>query len=680
MNDFLNKPVGDMTKAELTRLISQVIARTVPPIPASLLALADQDRPVLFPPAAADGQVLTYDPPTGNFQPETPSTATTVSDSVAPAAAAAPTVQGGLGYIAVKWTPVVLNAAAGPQRDTVIYEVHVSTGGSGFVTGAGTKAGETPGTMAFTRTDAAGADLNYGTDYWVKIVARDADGTAAASSAAGPVQLDPAGSQDILAGAVTAEHIESVFNYSSAFIAGTFPGANVQVGFGVKDDGTGNAVVDSGFLGVRAYDGDPSNTQPIFKLPADGSPALFRGVIQFGSQGTSQLLQNDMIQVQEQSGGTFADPLLIQTAASGDKPSTTQTCWFETQATTGNLIIAVLNSWDATGSATYTTPAGWALIHSAQWADSSNGRVAMFAKVATGGAGEGDGFSDPVSITMSKSCDVATLQLLEYSGVTVVEDVASLGIGVTANGVQPMNTTATGTFGQQSLLIQVSCAEGTWRSATHPSGGLFPGIRQSSIPVDRALVSQVEETDATTGILVANDIETNVYAKTVQSGVTDFGYAETNADSLSGFTFVAALQCSANAVQAADADTVRMYGSDIGGETYLHTIDELGRKQAVVLGSFGEIWRMEILALTKDIANVPTHGATLETFTSGISGLATGDFIMFLNKANQNRSLIVRSEPVCTVANQIVCQFFNADTADVNPASDTYYFLVIHRS
>ena len=669
---FLDKKLGDMSEAELIRLIKRTIQQEVPPIPATISALPDAANPILAPPAPSQGQAMTYDVATGQWTNTTITTGTVATDGTAPGSSPTPTATGGLGYLAIKWTPVA-------NKDLVIYEVHVSTA-SGFTPGAGTKVGETPGALAFSRKDAAGADLQYDTDYYVKIIARDTDGSAAASAQAGPVQLDRAGSQDITVGAITAEHIESVFNYSSAFVAGAFGGANVQVGFGVKDDGAGNPIVDSSFIGIRAYDGDPLNTAPIFKLPADGSPALFRGTVQFGSHGLSKLLPNDMVQIEEQPGGAFATPILVQTASNVTQAGGASiTCEFDTAPVAGNVVIAVMTNWDAGGAGAGTWDAGsgsaWTLLHSAPWADSNNARTQVYAKVVSGTKMGAPG--DPVSVSIDKNADAVTLQILEYSGVTVTENVTSLADSTTANGVQTLNTTSTASITQQCLVLGIGACEGLFQAAKPPSSGKFPSIKTSSYPSDKPLVSQAETDDFSLGLLGGNDIETNVFAKVASSG-TQSMICETNGDCLSGFACIIALEAAAASVQSADANTARLYGADISGKTYMHHVDQDGRKSSVALGANGEVFRFDLQSFNHNFnggAAIGAHSGGSDTHTITCDA---SDFCILAEYTGGENYLLFKCD--VTAANTVTIRFFNADSVARTPGSGGITPLVIHRT
>lgn len=120
------------------------------------------------------------------------------TDGAPPASSPAPTVRGGVGFLVVEWDPVTNN-------DIVTYEVHISTT-SGFGLTSATLYGEVAGTVMFIKTLPDGTPLVYGTTYYVKILAKDADGGAAASAQASgtPVKVVTG---DIGAGTITSTEI-----------------------------------------------------------------------------------------------------------------------------------------------------------------------------------------------------------------------------------------------------------------------------------------------------------------------------------------------------------------------------------------------------------------------------------------------------------------------------------------
>lgn len=102
---------------------------------------------------------------------------TVKSDGAVPPVVGTVTVVPGIGYLSVSW-PAVTNA------DAVTYELHMSTT-SGFTAtpgNASTLVAQGNSTSQIVRNTAAKAALVYDTTYYIKIIAKDADGAAAASA------------------------------------------------------------------------------------------------------------------------------------------------------------------------------------------------------------------------------------------------------------------------------------------------------------------------------------------------------------------------------------------------------------------------------------------------------------------------------------------------------------------
>ena len=94
------------------------------------------------------------------------------SDGTPPAESPTPSVAGGPGYLYAEWAAVA-------NADLVLYELHLSTT-TGFIPDASTRAGETSGTSSVIATLGDGTPLERGETYFVRIVAKDADGAAPA--------------------------------------------------------------------------------------------------------------------------------------------------------------------------------------------------------------------------------------------------------------------------------------------------------------------------------------------------------------------------------------------------------------------------------------------------------------------------------------------------------------------
>lgn len=178
-----------------------------------------------------------------------------LTDGLPPSESPVPVVVPFIGVLVVRWLPV-------PNHDLVTYDVHVSTVET-FTPDETTLAASTNGTQVFVRSTTAGP-LLYDTDYYVRIVARDADGPAAPSE---PVlgQASQVGLEDILAGSITAEHLEAVLVLASTIKAGPYIDISAA---GVDADG--NPVG-----GVIVHDpANPTGT-PLVQLHPNG--CKFRG-------------------------------------------------------------------------------------------------------------------------------------------------------------------------------------------------------------------------------------------------------------------------------------------------------------------------------------------------------------------------------------------------------------------
>lgn len=98
----------------------------------------------------------------------------TLTDGIPPASSPTPVVTGGPGFLVARWTAV-------SNRDPLTYEVHISAS-TGFTPGPSTLYSDTGSTSIIIKELADGTPLSYSTTYYVKLVAKDADGSASASA------------------------------------------------------------------------------------------------------------------------------------------------------------------------------------------------------------------------------------------------------------------------------------------------------------------------------------------------------------------------------------------------------------------------------------------------------------------------------------------------------------------
>lgn len=154
-----------------------------------------------------------------------------LSDGLAPASSPTPAVTPLYGALEVRWTPLTVGARSTTANpDIVTYEVHASTT-DGFTPSSATKILEVSGSFAIIKT-IAGVALAYGTTYYVKLIAKDLDGSAAAGSQGsamtlkvdnGDLAADSVRANVIQAGTITATQIDA----TNLFVGKTF-----QVGTG----------------------------------------------------------------------------------------------------------------------------------------------------------------------------------------------------------------------------------------------------------------------------------------------------------------------------------------------------------------------------------------------------------------------------------------------------------------
>lgn len=139
------------------------------------------------------------------------------SDGLPPSASPTPTVSGGIGSIAIQWTAIA-------NADPPSYDVHVSTS-SGFTPGPTTYAGTTDGTLLVVhRLPVDGSPLDPSVTYFVKLVATDVDGSAAAGAQAsgsprqvttGDVAAESITGNEIQGNTITGEKIAAVLLLAS---------------------------------------------------------------------------------------------------------------------------------------------------------------------------------------------------------------------------------------------------------------------------------------------------------------------------------------------------------------------------------------------------------------------------------------------------------------------------------
>jgi hypothetical protein len=190
------------------------------------------------------------------------------SDGIPPTASPDPTALSGIEVINVRWTPIT-------NADPVTYDVHVSTT-LGFTADSTTLAGSTassyfvlkalPGSPPADPSDPDPRQLQYDTTYYIRLVARDADGSAAQS-------LQALGSVFQVTGVNLAADSVTAANIVTGTLTGELFSATVIVAGTFKSAEAGQRV-EWGVFGIQGYKSDGSL---ILNIPTDGSNALFDG-------------------------------------------------------------------------------------------------------------------------------------------------------------------------------------------------------------------------------------------------------------------------------------------------------------------------------------------------------------------------------------------------------------------
>ena len=124
------------------------------------------------------------------------------TDGQVPSASPVATVNSLYGALEVKWTAIT-------NADPVTYEIHLSTT-NGFTPSASTLALQVTGTFAIIKTlPGTSTPLTYGTTYYIKILAKDADGPATSYGTQGSGMPSAIDNGDIAANAIRANVIRA---------------------------------------------------------------------------------------------------------------------------------------------------------------------------------------------------------------------------------------------------------------------------------------------------------------------------------------------------------------------------------------------------------------------------------------------------------------------------------------
>lgn len=373
-----------------------------------------------------------------------PDTVPQPRDGLAPDSSPAPTVQGGIGVLFVKWDGV-------DNNDPVTYEVHLSAS-SGLTPSTATLATETNGTMVSLRTLPDGSALAYGTTYYVKIIAKDLDGSAAASAEASG-QMVQANSPDIATNSVTtdqlaansvqAENLDVIELTATKFYSPAQTGWRVEFGDQASP--------------IRYWDGENVGFGLDHDPATNKANVAVSGRVSFGNS----LLENDMAEFRAQSPGFLTPNRRQGTQKNFFNSGTSHSIAWPSSTVKGNLLLAVVTVRAASGvTAPTITASGWTLV-----ATSTRGplRTSLYSITNAAVRSGNETFTTNISAWRA-------MHLAEYSGIAMT---SPLDQTATANGnstTMSSGTTATTTQGEELWFAvhALDLAGGDWVGFSDP--------------------------------------------------------------------------------------------------------------------------------------------------------------------------------------------------------------------
>lgn len=358
------------------------------------------------------------------------------SDGLAPGASPTANVVAGISSLIVQWLPVT-------NHDPVTYEVHISTTTgftpSGSSPGSGTFAVQTQASQATIRSLPDGTALDYATVYYVKVIAKDTDGAAAAGAqgsgspaqvTGGDIAVETITAANIVGDSITADKLSSTL-----VVAGTIETAA---------EGQ-RTVIDTQGAHLFAPDGST-----IVDLPNDdATPASFNGELDASAlsvRGLAQLLGETQVlpNAELHLVGGQPDPALSPSLSLSYPIAFNFDFGVDGNAVTGSRI----SHYSAAGGAGGATPCyygtidtlasgGTHRVYAVEWL-ASNGHINRSVRLDQGVTVPPVGFGacviggTVVALNLASATGILVLQNIDRSTFTIVSDVSTLQPG-TAN-------------------------------------------------------------------------------------------------------------------------------------------------------------------------------------------------------------------------------------------------------
>lgn len=516
-----------------------------------------------------------------------PETVPNARDGLPPDVSPAPEVLGGIGALYVRWTGVSNN-------DPVVYEVHLSIT-TGFTPDATTLATETNGTLVSLRALPDSTDLTVGTTYYVRLIARDLDGSAAASSEASG-QLAQANTPDIavnaitadriLANSITAEHLDVLELESTKIYSPSQTGWRMEIGDPSKPIQYWNGT-ESGFY----LEHDPATNT---------ASAYVSGRVEFGN---SQLEQDFATFYRQETG--FQTPALRQKRGANLTGTGTSASTSWSSATVkGNLLLAAVaaDGTPADLTPTITAPSGWTEASTV-----TRGLMRMSLFYISNAAVR----SGTETFTLSAS-SYRGMALFEYSGIAIT---SPLDQTATANGNGTTVSTGTTLTTTQADELWFAVGAANYNNDTSSIGAWTDGF--SEVQDFIGFVGAASGWQARGAAAARNATTTGTASSSFSVGSTARDWVGIMA------TFKAA--DGTGDPNAPATTSARLYAKARDtGFVELHTIDELGRQTR--LGSGWNLLDQGLIpAAGLNLTNIPDWYQDLHLTIKGYTVGDTGD-------------------------------------------------------
>lgn len=225
-------------------------------------------------------------------------------DGVPPAGSPTPIAEDGIGFISARWTPIT-------NHDPVRYEVHISDDDT-FIPSVDTLVADTANTsLVIAKANAAGDPLLYDTDYYVRTIAKDGDGSAPYSTISAAASLMQIETIDIAELAITETLITDEAISTRTIAANAITANEILAGSVAAEEIAANAVV-AGKIAANAVTAATVAAGEIVagKLSVD---SIVAGNIQTDAVTATKIIANSIVSDKLVTGTLLAEKIFAKT-------------------------------------------------------------------------------------------------------------------------------------------------------------------------------------------------------------------------------------------------------------------------------------------------------------------------------------------------------------------------------